>query len=369
MTGMVTVGVEEEYLLLDADSGYPASCWEEVRAAATLQPEVRKGEIARELLQAQVEVATPICGCLDEVGGHLRRLRGALHTAAAQAGCRLVVSGAAPFLGPVPVTDEPRYRAMLEDAPQLVDEQVINGMHVHVGVPDREHAVAALNRIRPWLPVLVAMAANSPYWDGSDTGFASWRTLVFGRWPVSGPPPSFRDDADYIARTDALLDTGVIRDRGQVYWQARISERYPTLEIRAGDVQLLPEEAVTLAGLVRALVMTALADERAGVPVVDTPAELLGAANWRSARHGLDDDLVSPLDGHLRPAAEVVGSLLDRVAPALRTVGDLPRISDGVTRLLRDGTGAQRQRRAVAAGGTPALLDLLAAAPRSASHA
>jgi glutamate---cysteine ligase / carboxylate-amine ligase len=359
---MVTVGVEEEYLLLDAESGYPVSRWEEVRAAAVLRPAVRSGEVERELLQAQVEVATPICGCLDELGGHLRRLRDALHTSAIEVGCRLVACGAAPFLGPVPVTEDPRYLAMLEDAPQLVDEQVINGMHVHVAVPGRDRAVAALNRVRPWLPVLVAIASNSPIWDGSDTGFASWRTLVFGRWPVSGPPPAFRDAADYERRTAALLATGTIRDRRQIYWQARLSERYPTLEIRAGDVQLLPEDAVTIAGIVRGLVTTALADEAAGEPLIDTPAELLGAANWRSARHGLDDELVSPVDGRLRPAAEVVAALMDRIAPALDMVGDLPRVTAGVRRLLREGTGAQRQRRAMAAGGIPALLDLLGAA-------
>lgn len=189
---MVTLGVEEEYLLLDPASGLPVPMSRQVRTAAHLAPTADKGEVTPELLQAQVEVATPICNDLDEVTEHLVRLRGVVSAAAAEAGCRAAACGAAAMRGtlPVPVTGKARYLAMSGDAPQLVDEQLINGMHVHVAVPDRESAVAALNQIRPWLPVLVALGANSPLWDGRDTGFSSWRTVIFGRWPVSGPPPS-----------------------------------------------------------------------------------------------------------------------------------------------------------------------------------
>ncbi|MDI5962163.1 glutamate--cysteine ligase [Streptomyces sp. SL13] len=358
---MVTVGVEEEYLLLDAESGSPVSRWEEVRAAAVRQPALLNGEVERELLQAQVEVATPVCGSIDEVGDHLRRLRGALHLAAAETGCRIAACGAAPFLGPATVTDEPRYRTMLDDAARLVDEMMINGMHVHVAVPDRRAAIAALNRIRRWLPVLVALGSNSPYWDGSETGFASWRTVVFGRWPVSGPPPVFAGPEDYDHRTAALLRTGVIRDRGQIYWQARPSERYPTLEVRALDVQLLPEDAVTLAGLIRSLVATALREADDGTPFTPEPSELLAAANWHAARHGLNGELVDPVGGGLRPAAEVVTTLLEHLTPALKEAGDLDRVEGGVRRLLTDGSGEQRQRRALDGGGPGALLDLLGA--------
>ncbi len=358
---MVTVGVEEEYLLLDAVSGRPVSRCRQLRARPELAALVGAGRVETELLQSQVEVATPVCADLDEIDRHLRRLRGAVAAAASGDGCVLAACGAPPRSGPADVTDEPRYRAMHEDAPQLVAEQLINGMHVHVAVPDREVAVAALNRLRPWLPVLVAMAGNSPFWDGCDTGFSSWRTVVFGRWPVSGPPPVFGGAGDYARRTGRLLATGVIRDLGQLYWQARLSERYPTLEVRALDVQIGTGEAVVFAGLVRALVVTALADARAGIPAGPCPGELLAAANWRAARHGLGGTLVGPLDGRLRPAHQVVAHLVDRVTPALKTTGDLDRVTDGVDALLRDGTGAHRQRAAVGASGPAGLLDLLAA--------
>ncbi|MYV99639.1 glutamate-cysteine ligase family protein, partial [Streptomyces sp. SID3343] len=188
---MTTLGVEEEYLLVDPADGLPMSVAEAVRVAADLQPAVSGGEVQPELLRVQVEVATPVCETLDEVGGHLLRLRHAVSAAAEQAGCRIAASGTAPFASrsPVEVTDTPRYRSLHSDAPRLVDEQLMNGMHVHVAVPDRDAGVVVLNRLRPWLPVLVAMSANSPVADGGDTGFASWRTIALGRWSVSGVPP------------------------------------------------------------------------------------------------------------------------------------------------------------------------------------
>jgi carboxylate-amine ligase len=362
---MVTLGVEEEFLLLDPESGLPVARSGQVRAAAHLMPTVDGDEVEPELLQAQVEVGTPVCETLDEVGEHLVRLRTAVRDAALGAGCRMAATGAAPLRGPapMPVTAKARYRAMSEDAPQLVDEQLINGMHVHVAVPDRDCGVAALNRLRPWLPLLVALGANSPLWEGGDTGFASWRTLVFGRWPVSGPPPAFADGADYQRRTRALLDAGAIRDRGQLYWQARLSERYPTLETRALDVQLEVRDAVTLAGIVRALVTTGLREHRTGQALTHDAPELVAAAVWQAARYGLDEQLVHPCTGQRQPAEQAVQALLDHLTPALKESGDLDRVVSGVERLLRTGTGASRQLRALEHGGTDAVTDLITTHP------
>ena len=363
---MLTMGVEEEYLLLDPHSGLPVPRSAQVRALADRMAYVAEQEVEPELLQAQVEVGTPVCGSLHEVAESLRRLRGAVGTAAEKAGCRLAACGAAPARAavPVPVSTKERYRAMSEDAPQLVDEQLINGMHVHVGVPDRDSGVGVLNRIRPWLPVLVALGANSPLWDGGDTGFASWRTVVFDRWPVSGPPPAFTDAADYERRTGVLVDAGVIRDRGQLYWQARLSERYPTIEVRALDVQLEIQDAVTLAGIVRALVATALHEHRRAAALPDAPSELMAAATWQAARHGLDDTLLDPRTSLPGTAAGVVGTLVKHITGALQEAGDLERVTSGVDRLLRQGNAAQRQHRAFTAGGLEAALELVTAQDR-----
>ncbi|MEU9256095.1 glutamate--cysteine ligase [Streptomyces sp. NPDC048270] len=361
---MITVGVEEEYLLVDPVTLLPAPLVEEVRATAGLgaAPLADAREVQDELLQAQIEVATPVCEALDEVGGHLLRLRHAVASAAQANGCRIAASGAAPLrdVEPVPVTGRPRYLRMRGEARQLVDEQLICGMHVHVGIPDRETGVAVLNRLRIWLPTLLAMSANSPLWDGRATGFASWRTIIFGRWPVSGPVPRFAGLADYEARAEALLASGVIADRGQLYWQARLSETYPTVEVRCCDVQLDADEAVMLAGIVRALVTTAIADEQAGVAPVHWQPEILQAATWHAARHGLSSTLLDP-DGRPRSSGDALCMLLRHIGPALEESGDLREVNSLVHRLLRRGTPADRQRRAFAEGGLPAVTELLTA--------
>ncbi|MCC9305744.1 glutamate--cysteine ligase [Kitasatospora sp. RB6PN24] len=358
---MLTVGVEEEYLLLDPATGVPLARAARVAQAAGQQRALGGHEVQRELLQAQLEVATPVCHGLDEVGGHLLRMRHALGEAARQAGCALAAVGAAPLFGvrPVPVTATHRYLAMREDTRQLTDEQLICGMHVHVGVPDRAGGVRMLNGLRPWLALLVALAANSPMWQGRDTGFASWRTVVFGRWPVSGPPPLFADADDYERRTRALIDCGLIRDTGQIYWQLRLSERYPTVEVRVMDVQLRAEEAVMLAGTVRALAQQSLAGRPGERPADRLPAELLSAAVWHSARHGCTGTVLDPVRGRLVPAGEAVDALLDFIGPAIEDTGDARQVAPVLERLLREGNGAVRQRRVLSCFGRSGLIRAL----------
>ncbi|MER7765116.1 glutamate--cysteine ligase [Streptomyces sp. NPDC097619] len=357
---MTTVGVEEEYLLVDPVTGRPVPGLDAVRAAARPDPVTKDGELQAELLQAQVEVATPVCDGLSEVGGHLLRLRHAVGSAAERSGCRAAMTGAAPLMAaaPVPVTRQERYLRMQDHAPRLVDEQLINGMHVHVGVEDREAGVEVLDRIRVWLPTVLAMAANSPFWDGRDTGFASWRSIVFGRWPVAGPTPLFGDATAYERRVTALVESGAIADAGQLYWQARLSERYPTVEVRCADVQLRADDAVMITGLVRALVATAVREARAGAPAPELPDELLRAATWQAARRGLAGPLVGA-DGARRSARDCVGALMRHVRAALVEAGDSREVCPLVHRLLRDGSPAARQRRAAGQGSLPALLDLV----------
>ncbi|MFG2819675.1 glutamate--cysteine ligase [Kitasatospora sp. NPDC048365] len=361
---MLTIGVEEEYLLLDPETGTPAARAEQVRAAAGLQPALREGEVQPELLQAQIEVATPVCHGLDEVRGHLLRMRRALAGAAGEAGCRLAATGAAPFADrlAVPVTRVPRYKAMRADAPRLTDEQLIAGMHVHVGIPDRETAVTVQNRLRPALPLLVALAANSPLWGGADTGFASWRTVVFGRWPVSGVPPEFADAADHDRRVERLRRTGLIRNSGGIYWMVRCSDRYPTVEVRAMDVQLGVDDAVMLAGLVRTLVAAAVDGDLCGPPSARTRPEVLAAAVWQAARGGGASPVWDPLLGRSCRAVDSATRLLAR--PGLRDgqTDDLRYVLPVLERFGAEGNGAARQRRALQREGREGLLRLVGSA-------
>ncbi|MFG1664984.1 glutamate--cysteine ligase [Streptomyces sp. Y7] len=358
---MTTIGVEEEYLLLDPVTGLPVPLADKVRASAGLTPFVADQEVQNELLQAQVEVATPVCDTLEEASGHLLRLRHAVATAAERHGCRPAPCGTSPqrHSRPVAVTDKARYRAMRSQAPQLVAEQLVNGMHVHVGVPSREEGLQVMNRVLVWLPTLTAMSANSPLWDGHDTGFASWRTVVFSRWPVSGMPPYFHDVADYDRRVQRLLKSGLISDIGQLYWMIRLSARYPTVEVRCLDVQLHADTAAKFAGLIRALVTTELRALNAGTPAPESAPELLRASLWHAARHGLSDTLVD-LEGNTRPAADVVSELLHHITPALDAAGDTPHVTALTHQLLDKGTGADQQRAALADGGLQAVTDLIA---------
>lgn len=363
-----TIGVEEEYQLLERGSGALVSRGREVLATAQqLAAQARRrgelaGAVQGELPLSQVECATAVCTHLDDVRRQLVDLRALLGEAAAMHGCDLAASGSPPI---AKVTDQradeqdPRYAAMVREQGYLIDRQFIAGLHVHVGVPDRDRAVAVLDRTRPWLTVLVALAANSPYWLGVDTDFASYRTVHWGRWPVAGAPPIFGDSAGYDAVSSALLATGAIRDIGQLYWQARLSARFPTVELRACDVPLSVEESVALTGLGRALVRRVLTDLDVGLPAPDVRAEVLRAANWRAARHGLRDCLVHPVSGEQQPAAEVVAALLDYVRPALEECGDREVVEFFFERLQKEGNGADRQRAAYAEGGLEAVARLL----------
>ncbi|MCG6494272.1 glutamate--cysteine ligase [Kitasatospora sp. A2-31] len=355
---MLTIGVEEEYLLIDPVTGVPVTRAARVQAAAGLQPALAGDEVQRELSQAQLEVATPVCHTLDEVGGHLLRLRHTLAQAAESCGTRLAATGSAPFTDrlTIPLTPTPRYRRMRRQAGALADEQLTNGMHVHVGVPDRDAGITVLDALRPWLPVLTALAANSPLWRGRDTGFASWRTVVFNRWPVAGPPPYFADAEDYDRRIRRLVDTGLVDDTGQLYWHARLSERYPTVEIRAMDVQLRVDEAVLLTGLVRALAEHALAHP----PGEPDPPEYLRAIAWHAARRGATGLLYDPLADRIRSAREVTDGLMTLLKGPLHETGDQQRAVRLLDQLHRDGNGAARQRRELQRGGRTGLIDMIA---------
>ena len=218
-------------------------------------------------------------------------------------------------------------------------------MHVHVAIESEEEGVACLDRVAPWLPVLLAMSTNSPFSDSADTGYASWRTHLWSSWPSAGPAEAFGSVAGYHRACDRMIASGAARDRGMLYWDARLSVGQPTLEVRVLDVVTDPEDTVLLAALVRALVETAAVDWRRDVGTHHWRSEELRAARWRSARYGVSDRLLDPADHELRPVGEVVGSLRDLVAERLAAAGDTERVDAGIARVL-GGTGASRQRAA-----------------------
>lgn len=342
----VTLGVEEEFLLVDQRSLRAVACADAVlrEVPAALAPYVR-----RELLDTQVELATPVCTDLDELQVHLITLRLALAAAAERAGCRLVASGASILealagAGPWPPGGQ-RAKAMRRRFGAMIDVQGLCACHVHVGVGDRDLAIAVSNQIRPWLWVLQAISANSPYVDGRDSGHASWRSILWSRRPTAGPPPWLRSAAHFDSLIAALLSSGAILDRAALFWYARPSATYPTIELRVGDVCASVKETLLVAALSRALVRTAVLDVLAGRPAPRVDDQLLVAAHWTAARFGLEGKLFDPIAAHSRPGWQLVAEFVNHVEGALDEAGDL----HAVRRLCRGGrstgSGAARQRR------------------------
>lgn len=333
-----TVGVEEEFFLVDPQTRrLRAAAAAVVAAAADAKPELQC---------TQVEFGTPPAAALDDVRAHLVRMRRDLAQAARSAGCAIAATGAAPGNQPGTITASDRYQAMAEVYGPVARGQQVCGCHVHVAVEFRELAVAVSDHVRPWLAVLLAVSANSPFWAGADTGYASWRSQVWSRWPTAGPPGYFGSLAAYEQTAVGLVATGAARDRAMLYFDVRPSDRYPTVEFRVADVCLTVDDTVLVAALTRGLVETAVTATLRDQPAPDLRPELVRGAHWRAARYGLTADLFDLCRCRRRPAEQVLRSLLSHVCDALEGSGDFAEVSEQVDRVLRVGTGADRQRRA-----------------------
>ncbi|MCU1498985.1 MAG: carboxylate-amine ligase, YbdK family [Acidimicrobiales bacterium] len=359
-----SVGVEEEFFLVDAASRGLRGDAEEVLG----RTDPPAGSVVdAELKRSQVESGSAVCRDLAEVRTSVVALRRRLGEAAAAVGARLLASGTHPFAGlgeDGGLTEHAAYVGLHDDYGLLTDEQAVSGCHIHVGVRDPELAIAVMNRARAWVPALVALTANSPYWMGRDSRFASFRTEVFHRWPMAGIPEHFEDAAAHQRVLDELYAIEAIDAPARIYWDVRPSARYPTLEFRAADVLMTIDECVAVAAIVRALVEVLHEQARAGVPIEPRRPEVLRSALWRAARFGLEDRLVDVDAMALRPAPEVVGSLLELVRPVLEARGEWAEVSGTVAFVLRQGTGSERQRRAFAEGGgrLDAVVDRVAVA-------
>jgi carboxylate-amine ligase len=334
---MRTVGVEEELLLVDPETGAPVAVAGSVLAGAD--------GLEAELQQQQIEIGTEPCESLTQLAEQLRHWRAAAAAAAERSGALIVATGTSPVPVVPELTVEPRYRAMVETFGLTTAEQLTCGCHVHVGVDSAEEGVAVLDRIRVWLPVILALTTNSPYWQGVDSGYASFRSQVWTRLPTAGPTDPFGSAERYHAEVERLLRTGVALDLGMIYFDARLSHHLPTVEVRIADVCLFRDDALLVAALVRAMVDTAARDWRAGTAAPPADTSVLRLATWRAGRSGLEGDLLDPIDGRPLPARQVLADLVEHVGEALADNGDETVVADLLEALLDRGTGALHQRR------------------------
>ena len=335
------IGAEEEFHVVDLETRRSTP---EVDA---LLGQLDGEEFAPELQRSLVETNTPVCDTLDELRAHLQRLRARLAEAAEPHGLGVVAAGTVPLvdLDGGDISAGARFAQMQHEYQVLVNEQHICGAQIHVDVPDRDEAVQVVHRVAPHLPTLLAISASSPYWRGRDTGYASYRDLIWARWPTAGPPPMMETGAEYDGMIRDLIASGTISDPGMVYFDVRPSAHVPTVELRVCDACPEVDFVVLIAGLFRALVRRSRDECAKGDPLPDVRHELLRAATWRAARSGLEGDLVNPAGSALISPALLVGQLVDSLRPHLEALGDFEQVLELSQLALGRGSAAARQRR------------------------
>lgn len=340
---MRTVGVEEELLLVDPETGEPQALSAAVLARAS-RCEAEKDVFEKELHNQMLEFNTHPQSGMGELAAEIVRIRGEAARHARETGCAVAALATSPLPVRPSVGMNRRYQWMAEQYGIATREQLVCGCHVHVSVDSDDEGVAVVDRIRPWLSVLTALSANSPFWQGLETDYSSYRSRVWQRWPSAGPTELFGSADRYQRRVADMVATGTILDEGMVYFDARLSARYPTVEVRVADVCLHADTAVLIATLVRGLVETAARDWEAGREPLDHSVSLLRLAGWRAARSGLTGDLLHPATMRRTPAETVVRALLEHVEDALVDSGDLERARASCAGLLREGNGSRIQR-------------------------
>ncbi|MBS4754004.1 glutamate--cysteine ligase [Nocardioides sp. zg-ZUI104] len=347
------LGVEEELLLVDPETREPAPHAPTVlqhaaQHAAQQGVEAEVADLDAELYRHQLETRTPPVTDLGELRAHLVRRREVAAQAAEAVGLRVMAAGTLPLHAgtPQPTRDD-RYLDMLGLYGEIARPAGTCGMHVHVDIDSPEQGVAVIDAIAPWLPLLLAVGANSPFHHGRDTSYASWRSQVWSRWPSAGPTEPFGSLAGYRDACAALIASGAARDVGMLYFDARLAKAAPTVEIRISDVCTDPDDAILVAALTRALVTHLVEGGDRGTSDEGAPwrSEQLRAAQWRAARYGLSERLLDPRTGEQTPARDVLAGLLATVREELTAYDDLDLVTDGIERVLAAG-GSVRQRAA-----------------------
>ena len=352
-----TFGVEEELLLVDESTGEPF-----MESAAVAHVAKTLGlELDLELTPCQIETATPVLDSVADLRGHLTESRSKAGAAAQEVGGRVLAVGVPPIVGDrQPVSKTDRYQRIARNFGLIAAEQGVCGCHVHVAVPDRARAIEVSNSLRPWLPILVALTANSAIHRASDSGYCSWRTMLWSRWPSAGAPPHLESEEDYAAAIARLLEVGAALDEGMIYWDMRPSKNFPTIEVRVSDVPATVDETVLYATVVRALVMTALADGPTATARA-VSSDDVRLAKWRAARDGLTGNCPDLLSGSMVPTRVAVDRMLAHIGPALDCLGERAAVEDSLNSLFRHGNGAMQQREVFERCGALAVVEHAAA--------
>ena len=341
-----TLGVEEEYMLLDNES------FDLVQHVDTVLSAAQNGEltdrIGPELMQSVVEISTPVCKGVADVDAELRKLRGLVSGIAGERGMRVGSAGTHPFslFERQRITARDRYRNLVDQLQYVARRELIFGLHIHVAVDDPEKAIKVTSALLLHLPDFLALSANSPFWRGEATGLASSRQMVFAAFPRSGPPPRFRDYADYAEVVGQLEKTGCIADYTHIWWDIRLHPRFGTIEVRVMDAVTRVEETVALTAYVQALVKHYSERFDSGAELPSFHRILISENKWLGARYGLEAPVMDLATGRRNrvPVAQLIRRTLRDIEPHARELG-AERELEGIKDILAKGNGADRQLR------------------------
>jgi glutamate---cysteine ligase / carboxylate-amine ligase len=333
-----TIGIEEELMILDG------ATLELVNAIESMLEPSTSGEIKPELMESVLEISTDPCESTVQAGEQLRALRQQVIQKAASKGLAIAAAGTHPFAmwEDQRIVARPRYRDLIAALRFVARQELIFGVHVHVGVDDPDKAIHVANGMRVHMPILLGLSANSPFWRADATGMSSTRTPIFRAFPRVGIPPTYRDWHDYTQRIEFMVKARVIEDYTYLWFDVRPHPNFGTVEVRVMDSQTRVEHTLGLAALVQGLVKELCEHHEAGKRLSRYPYEMLDENKWLSARHGLEGELVD-LPGSNRVSTRALAyRLLDRMRPhceELGSAGELEHVVD----LLERGNGAARQ--------------------------
>jgi carboxylate-amine ligase len=335
-----TVGVEEELMIVDSATLDLVSAIDSI-----LGDDPPRGTIQPELLECVLEIATSPCATVAEAGEELTALRALARDRARSHGFEIGSSGTHPFARweEQRVVSDDRYRGLIQSLGFIARQELVFGMHVHVGLSDPQEAIYVANGLREHVPLLIALAANSPLWRGRPTGLMSSRVPIFRAFPRVGLPPHFDGWEDFVRRVETMSDAGLIEDYTYLWYDVRPHPRLGTVEIRAMDSQTRVEHTAALSALVVSLVKLLVEQFEAGVQIVEPPWEILDENRWLAARHGLEAELLDTISGRRIGAKALAATLLSRLAPHAAQLDCSAQLA-GVEDLLRRGNGAARQQ-------------------------
>ena len=337
-----TLGIEEEYLLVDADTLQLAAAPDALMQALTAD---LGDQVSPEFLRCQVEIGTPVSADIRAAGDHLRDLRGTVARRAAEYGLAPISASCHPFADwrDQDHTDKDRYNQLSRDMGSVARRMLLCGMHVHVGIPDPAQRIDLMNQLAYFLPHLLALSASSPYWLGEDTGLASYRTTVFGDMPRTGLPPQMGSWDEFERSVQALTDLGIIEDSSKIWWDLRPSSKYPTLETRICDACPRIEDALTLAALIQTTLRMLWRLSRSNQRWRQYEPFLLAENRWRALRYGTTEGMIDFGAGRIIPFQQIADDWLGLIAQDADALDCQPHVAR-LREMVADGTASEAQR-------------------------